>query len=122
MKKIKSIVAAIMVCVICLSLCSCAVKKEDVTGTWSSSWVYNGNEIACMFTLNENGKYNEVTFKNNTLYKVENGTYEIKGSKVILHLNGNEGISTEYKFRNDKLVNNKHEYIKSALDTSMMKY
>ena len=113
MKKMKSLIAVILVCAICLTLCACGIKKEDAIGTWVGSYVYNGNQFTRAFTLSADGTYAEVTYKNGEFSSTETGTYEVKGGKVILHENGNMGISTTYKYKGGALVNNDHEFYKT---------
>ncbi len=122
MKKFKVLIAAVLLCSICLSLCACSIDKEEVLGTWSAVYVHNGNSIAVTFTLSEDGNYHYVLFKNGLLNTVEDGTYDIKGSKVNLHPDGNEGISRVYKSKGDTLVNGDHAFTKSELDLSQFGY
>lgn len=74
--------------------------------------VYNGSSFSCAFVLSADGTYAEATYKDGSLSSTETGTYEVKGSKVILHENGNMGTSTVYKYKGGKLVNNGHEFTK----------
>ena len=112
MRIFKSFIAIILVCVICLSLCSCGISKEEAIGVWSGSYVYNGNQFSSGFVLSADGTYIQITYKNGNLNSAEEGTYEVKGGKVILHENGDMGISCEYKYKGGKLVNNGHEFYK----------
>lgn len=112
MKKVKSIVAVVMVCALCLSLCACGLSEKGVAGTWSGEYDYNGNHFARVFVLDGNGNYTEVTQKNGEFYDSETGTYEIKGGKLLLHENGDTNTSTPYKYKFGKLVNNDHEFVK----------
>jgi hypothetical protein len=122
MKKIKILVAAVLLCSMLLSLCACSVKKEDVIGAWSATYTYQGNEYACMFTLSDDGNYHYVSFKNGVLSTIEDGTFEINGSKVVLHRDGNEGVSRTYKAKGEHLVNNGHEFSKGELDMSLFNF
>lgn len=112
MKKVKALVAVVMICAICLSLCACGVVEKTFVGTWSGSYEYNGNTFAKAFVLDEDGNYTEVTMKNGSLYDTESGTYEVKGIKLLLHEDGNTGTSTPYSIRLGKLVNNGHVFTK----------
>ena len=112
MKKIKIMILVALVCLICISLCACGISKEDAVGLWSGTYVYEGNQFACAFVLTEGGDYYKETFKNGSLSSSEIGTYEVKNGKVILHEDGNMGISTEYKYSGGKLVNNGHKFTK----------
>ena len=110
-KKLLALSLVVIMC--CVLLCACGISKEDAVGTWSGSYVYNGNNFTAAFVLDSNGEYSKVTYKNGSLSSAEDGTWEVKGGKVILHEDGNMGISTEYKYKGDALVNNDHYFYKS---------
>ena len=74
MKKIKCIVSIALVCVICLSLCACGIKEADAVGTWSGTYVYNGNTFAVAFVLSADGDYAKATYKNGSFSSTEDGT------------------------------------------------
>ncbi|MBQ1223003.1 MAG: hypothetical protein IIX84_01825 [Oscillospiraceae bacterium] len=112
MKKVKSLVAVVMLCAICLSLCGCGIVEKSFVGTWSGEYEYNGNHFSRAFVLDDDGNYTEVTLKNGSLHDTETGTYEVKGTKLLLHENGDTDVSTPYKIRLGKLVNNGHEFTK----------
>lgn len=113
MKKMRMIVAFALVLSMCLCLTACGVSKDDVVGTWTGTWTYNGNSFAKAFVLSETGTYASTTLKNGAQHKVEMGTYEINGNKVELHPE-NEMGTTVYKFKNGTLINNDHVFVKSA--------
>ncbi len=110
MKKIKMVVAFILLSILCMSAVSCASKSKFV-GTWEGSWTYNGNKIDRMFTLQEDGTYSEITYRNNIKSSSETGTYEISGNSVILSPEG-ESSTTEYTYKNGYLINNDHKMAK----------
>lgn len=112
MKMMKIVLAAVLLLALCLTLCACGISKKEAVGTWAGSYVYNGNQFARSFVLSEDGTYVEVVLKNGDFSSTEEGTYEVKGGKVILHENGNTGISTVYKYKGGNLVNNDHEFAK----------
>ena len=112
MKKTKAAIAMIMVVSICLVLVACGISQEEVVGTWSGSWEYNGKLISCAIVFNENGSYAKATLSNGSDTKAEVGTYEIKGGEVRLHPNGDAGSTTAYKYKGGALVNNGHELFK----------
>ena len=114
MKKTLCILAAILMVI---SLVSCnSVSKEDLVGTWSGAWTYNGNVIAEGITFYSDGNYDMVMLKNDSVYKVQNGDYEIKGDKVLVY-NGDSivhhGEWMEYTYKDGKLENNGHYLEKS---------
>ena len=112
MRKLKVLISAVLVCAICFSLCACGLSEKDAVGTWSGTYVYNGNQFVCAFVLSADGTYSEVTYKNGSLSSAETGTYEVKGGKVFLYEKGGLGSYTEYKYKDGKLVNNGHEFTK----------
>lgn len=112
MKTSRILVAFLLVCAVCFSLCACGISREDAIGTWSGTYVYNGSTFSCAFVLSADGTYAEATYKDGSLSSTESGTYEVKSNKVILHENGNMGTSTVYKYKGGKLVNNGHEFTK----------
>lgn len=123
MKKIKILVAVALLCSICLSLCACSsLKKEDITGTWSATYYYQGNEYACTFTLSDDGGYHYTLFKDGLLSTIEDGTYAIKGEKVMLYRNGSKEISRTFKSEGEYLVNNGNNFAKGELDMSLFEY
>ncbi|MBO5858513.1 MAG: hypothetical protein J6R20_01905 [Clostridia bacterium] len=122
MKKFKALVAVVLLCTICFSLCSCGINKEEAIGTWSSTYVYNGNDIAVTFTLRDDGSYSYRLFKNGVLNTIESGTYDVKSTKIVLNINGNTGSTRTYKVKGDALVNNNHKFYKTSLDMSLYSY
>ena len=113
MRKIKSMIAVLLLVALCVSLCACGISKSEAIGTWSGTYEYNGNQFAVAFVLSEDDTYAEAVYKNGSLSSTEVGTWEIKGGEVVLHENGNTGISTCYKYRGDALVNNDHKFYKA---------
>ena len=112
MKKTKAAISLIMVVSICLVLVACGISQDEVVGTWSGTWEYNGKLIACAIVLNANGSYAKAIVKDGSDTSAEVGTYEIKGSEVRLHPNGNTGDTIAYKYKGGALVNNGHELYK----------
>lgn len=108
----KKLVSLLMVCIMVLSMTGCSVAKEEVVGTWTGSWVYNGNSYTEAIVLSEDNTYATAMYKNGEYYKAEVGTYEIDGRSVDLHPDGNEGTTTPYDYKGGKLVNNDHEFTK----------
>lgn len=115
----KNVVKRISLCLVLVMmmgiLASCGLSKEDAVGTWTGTYTYNGNTFTVAIILNEDGTYAKATMKNGSLSSTETGDYEIKGNKVILYDDSavvHHGVSTEYKYKNDQLVNNDHYYSK----------
>lgn len=113
MKKTRSILALALVCMLCVTLCACGINEEEAVGTWSGTYVYNGNSFAVAFVLSADGNYSSVIYQNGSFHSSEEGTWEIDAGDVVLHENGNMGIATRYEFKGGKLVNNDHEFTKS---------
>ena len=111
MKKAALIVLAVLMC---LSLVACASSIEvgELKGTWSGAWEYNGKNINMVIEFEDSGNYEKAAYLNGELDNIEEGTYEIDGSKVILHENGEQGSSVEYKYKGGKLTNNGHSLSK----------
>lgn len=112
MRTTKRLTAIILVFAICVCLTACGISKEDAVGTWSGTYEYNGNLFAVAFVLDADGDYAKATYKNGSLSSIEEGTWEIDGGKVVLHKDGNTGVSVIYSYKNGALVNNKHEFYK----------
>ena len=113
MKKIKNLIVTILLCVICLSLCSCSVTKKDIVGMWEREYTNKENVYTTVIELKEDGTYTQTISKNGVTGGTEKGTYDINGKKIRLCEDGNEGAYTEYKYRNGKLANIKHEFTKA---------
>lgn len=112
MKKTTAAISLILVVSLCFMLVACGPAVEDVVGTWSGTWEYNGKLIACAIVLNSDGSYAKATLRDDAEPSSESGTYEIKGGEVRLHPNGDMGQTTAYKYKNGTLVNNGHALYK----------
>lgn len=112
MKKCKALVAIILVFALCACLGACGIKQEEAIGTWLGTYEYNGDTFSIGFKLESDGSYRKITYKNGELYKAEDGSWEIEGGKVALRSSSSAG-TTYYEYKNEKLVNNDHEFTKS---------
>lgn len=112
MRNVRSGMALVLMVAMLVSLCACGISKDEAVGTWSGTYVYEGNTFTAAFVLSEDGEYAKITYKNGSLSSSEEGTWEIDGGKVVLHEDGNMGISTVYKYSGGNLVNNGHEFSK----------
>lgn len=108
----KKMISLVLVLALCLSLVACGISEEELAGTWTGSWTYNGNSFDRTLIFDDDGNYESIMYKNGELYKTESGTYEISGNNVDLHPGGDEGQTTPYKVKGGKLVNNGHEMVK----------
>lgn len=111
MKLCRRLLALLMVCAMCVSLCSCGVSEADVVGTWNSEYTYDGVLINKTVMFKEDGSYREVVYRDGRYARTEGGTYEINGRKVIATSDRTKA-STTYKYRGGTLVNTGHEYVK----------
>ena len=120
MKKMTRLVSVFLVVVVlALALASCAPSVEDVVGTYSGSYVYNGNSYYVIITLNEDGNYLYVSSKNGQIDETKYDEYEIKGNKIRLYdseLSKYEyhGAYIEYKYSKGTLTNNGHKFTKGS--------
>jgi hypothetical protein len=110
--KIKSLIAILILCTIVVSLCACGISEDEAIGTWSGSYIYNGNQFSVAFVLSPDGTYAKATYKNGSFHKSESGTWEVDGGDVLLYENGNTGAWTTYEYKGGALVNNDHEFFK----------
>ena len=101
MKKIKSLISAILACLLCIILCSC-VSKDTAAGTWRDNYIYNGSEFSVTLVLEENGHYTYVSYKNGSLSKAMEGEWETIGNEVCIYT---ETGSTSYDYIDGKLAN-----------------
>lgn len=100
---------------IILSLAACGSSSSDsgeLIGVWSGSWEYAGRDINCSVQFKRDGTYVDNTYVNHELQTPETGTWEMKGNKVILYIDGNKGHLQEYKYSGGKLINNGHSLTK----------
>ena len=109
----KRLLLIALACALCFCLCACGISREEAAGAWSGTYEYHGNQFSVAFVLEADGDYAKVTLKNGSLSSAEDGTWEVKGGKVILHEDGDMGISTEYKYKGGALVNNDHYFYKN---------
>ena len=93
-------------------LAACGETDHGLYGTWQCSWDYNGNHIDCEIVLNSDGTFIRTYYKNGSYSETETGTFDINGSSLETHENGNEGVVITYKITSDNLVNNGHKFVK----------
>lgn len=109
----KKALALILLVALCFTLVACSrAKDEGLPGTWTGNWEYNGNLIKKTFTLNEDGTYSSVLYRNGELNTRETGTYEADASEVRLYPNGGTSSWTAYDYMDGTLVNNGHVFTK----------
>ena len=128
----KKVWAILLVLVLCLSLCACGgnadgdnsgptkptqiegnkLTADNVVGTgWQCTYhTDDDNKIYTRFMLAEDGTYKQLIAINELFDRYENGTYEVKGGKLYLYLNGDTNSSTVYEYKNKNLVNDGHEF------------
>ena len=101
MKNCKRYIAIALVLVICLSLCAC-ISKNKAVGTWSDTYIYNGNEFFVTLILDADGNYTKVSYKNGSLHETLTGKWDIDGGEVCCYKTTG---SVCYKYKGGKLVN-----------------
>lgn len=111
----RSISLCLVVALLAVMLVACGVSEEDMVGTWSGAYVYEGNNFGVGMVFNSDGTYAKVVLKNGQMSSSESGEYEVKGNKVILYDSDSltyHGSFTEYKYKNGTLENNGHYFTK----------
>jgi hypothetical protein len=97
-------------------LVACSPSVEDVVGTYTGEYVFNGDTYKVVITLSDDGRYVKEKTRNNGNSTTEKGAFEINEDKVLLHkekLNtASEDTYTVYNYRNNVLENNGHEFVK----------
>ena len=78
------------------------------SGLWSGTWQFEGKGINAVILFGANSDYIKAVYADGKLSSAETGTYEIKGNKLILYLNGSKGNITEYDYNGSSLKNNGH--------------
>ena len=88
------------------------LTSENVVGTaWQCTYHTNeGDKIYTRFWLYEDGTYKQLIAINELFDRYDNGTYEVKGGKLYLYLNGDTSTSTVYEYKNGNLLNDGNEY------------
>ncbi len=95
-------------------LAACGISKDELVGSWTGTYTYNGNRFDVAIVFKSSGSYSKATMKNGTLSSTETGDWEIKGGKVILYSDAAtyHGVSTTYNYKGGKLENNNHYFSK----------
>ena len=65
MRKFKVTVIVALILAVCVSMTACGLSKEDVVGTWSAGYTYEGSSYGAAFVLNIEGTYTEAVYKAN---------------------------------------------------------
>ena len=88
------------------------LTSENVVGTaWQCTYhTDDGDKIYTRFWLYEDGTYKQLIAINELFDRYDNGTYEVKDSKLYLYLNGDTSSSTVYEYKKGNLTNNGNEY------------
>ena len=134
----KSIVCLFLVLCLAFSLCACGgtvdnggdadnnyvseestqiegdkLTSENVVGRgWQCTYhTGGGDKIYTRFWLYEDGTYKQLIAINELFDRYDNGTYEVKGGKLYLYLNGDTASATVYEHKNGNLLNDGNEYV-----------
>ena len=88
------------------------LTSENVVGTaWQCTYhTDEGDKIYTRFWLYEDGTYKQLIAINGLFDHHDYGTYEVKGGKLYLYLNGETATSTVYEYKNENLTNDGNEY------------
>lgn len=88
------------------------LTKSNVirTGWQCTYYTDNGDKVYTRFILDFDSKYQQLFAINGLLDHTDKGTYEVKGGKLYLYLNGETATSTVYEYKNENLTNNGNEY------------
>ena len=117
MKTTVKLVALILtVSLLAVLFASCGPSKEDIVGTWTSTYEYKGNTYNAAIVFESSGKYARVTYKNGSISSTESGDYEISGSKVTMYDSSatvTHGISSTLTYKSGKLSNSIYTLTKS---------
>ena len=101
MKKFGALI--LVVVILAVFLASCA-SSDELIGTWGCNYTYNGNAFYSSFTLEEDGTWTGIVFKNGSLSSTKEGHYKVEGNKVLLYENGEVSYSI-YTYSVGKLEN-----------------
>lgn len=116
MKKLKFILALVLLTALCLSLVGCGLSEEDAVGTWGGSYIYNGSTVTVVFQLFEDGTYLKMVEKDGNMQDLDMGTYTVEkdllGTKVVLD-SDIDSATTTYEYKNGGLYNNGHKFTKA---------
>ncbi len=94
-----------------LALVSCGPSMEEVAGTYSGSYTYEGNKYYVVIILDDDGTYAKATTKNGILSSSDSGDYEIKGSTVRLYIDGKDHY-LDYSYKDGILENGGYQFTK----------
>ncbi len=89
------------------------LSEENVVGTgWQCTYFEeDGDKVYRRFTLSAEKEFQGLVAINELFSHRETGTYEVKDGKLYLYLNGDQGASSVYEYKNGMLVNDGNEYI-----------
>lgn len=87
------------------------LTAENVAGAgWQCTYHTGDDKIYTRFVLADDGTYKQIIAKNGLFDHSETGTYEVKGGKLYLYLNGDTNSATAYEPKGENLLNNGNEY------------
>ena len=114
-KTIRAVSVCLVVVMIISTLVACSPSVEEVVGTYSGSYTYNGNRFNVVIMLYDDGTYVKAIGKNGSVSSVESGDYEIRGNEIRLYDSDTvveHGSWTDYKYSKDTLENNGNKLTK----------
>lgn len=109
MKKFISLLLVLVFTVFILT--ACTPTMDEVAGTYSGTYTYEGTTFSVTIVLSKDGSYSEITLKNGSYNSSQSGKYGIEGNKVKLY-DSQTGAWIPYKYSNGTLTNNGHKFTK----------
>jgi len=101
MKKQLMIVGIIVILLtVGLSGCNEQSDEEKIIGTWTYSIIYNNNTLNASYIFSSNKTLEIITSYINKVYTT-NGTWSFTDNKLLLTLEGQDTITSDYKFSNN---------------------
>lgn len=107
MKKISCLFLAL---IMLLFFVACGATKDNVVGTWTSSWIYNGEKVVKIVSIDSDGTFKEIVYRDGR-YSAEHGTWTISRGTLETKATGSFS-ATPYKYSDSKLKNGDHIYVK----------
>ena len=74
MKRLKFVLALVLLAALCLSLVGCGLSEEDAVGTWGGTYTYNGSRFTVVFELFDDGTYLKMVEKDGNMQDLDMGT------------------------------------------------
>lgn len=87
------------------------LTEENIIGTgWQCTYYDGEDKIYTRFILSAEKEYKQIFAINGLYSHNENGTYEVKGGKLHLYINGDTASATVYEYKHGNLLNSGNEF------------